>query len=87
MLPALRSSFYRIREALTPSATGSLVAEGSLTPDEFVGAGDALVRACPLWHWAAGDASLRNAALPPLRQFLLCCGVPATDLAKQGAHY
>lgn len=42
-----------------------------MTPDEFVRAGDQLVRNCPSWQWASGDADKLRSYLPRDKQFLM----------------
>jgi len=63
--------------AFTPVLTESkFLAEGVLTPDEFVKAGDLLVYKCPTWFWAAGQPEKRVPYLPADKQFLQTRGVP-----------
>ena len=45
--------------------------EGKLTPDEFIAAGDYLVKKCPTWSWCAAKKNLSNKALPEGKQYLL----------------
>jgi ubiquitin-like-conjugating enzyme ATG3 len=52
------------------------VEQGMLTPDEFVQAGDHLIRTCPTWKWESGEASKRRPYLPADKQFLSTTGVP-----------
>jgi ubiquitin-like-conjugating enzyme ATG3 len=40
------------------------LAEGKLTPEEFVIAGDQLTYKCPTWSWEAGLPDKRNPNLP-----------------------
>jgi ubiquitin-like-conjugating enzyme ATG3 len=42
-----------------------------LTPDEFVRAGDQLVRNCPSWQWVSGDPDKLRSYLPRDKQFLI----------------
>lgn len=51
-------------------------AEGVLTPEEFVAAGDFLVGACPTWRWEAGDGAKARPYLPPGKQYLVTRNVP-----------
>jgi len=53
-----------------------------LTPEEFVRAGDFLVRTCPTWSWEAGDASKRRPYLPKEKQYLITRGVPSRRRAS-----
>jgi len=48
-----------------------------LTPEEFVKAGDQLIRACPSWQWESGEKSKIRPYLPPDKQFLSTKGVPS----------
>ena len=45
--------------------------EGKLTPEEFIAAGDYLVKKCPTWSWCAAKKNLSNKALPEGKQYLL----------------
>lgn len=66
------------REYLTPILTESAFLErGLLTPEEFVRAGDQLVRTCPSWTWERGDPAKAKAYLPADKQFLSTQGVPS----------
>jgi len=56
--------------------------KGSLTPDEFVRAGDLIVTKCPTWSWSAGDADKRKDYLPADKQFLITRNVPCLKRAK-----
>ena len=73
----LVSKFNLAREYLTPVLTSSQFYEkGQLTPEEFVVAGDYLIRLSPTWGWARGDSSRMKSYLPPDKQFLILKGVP-----------
>ena len=50
--------------------------QGVLTPEEFVAAGDFLVRTCPTWSWAGGAPAKRRPFLPADKQFLVTKNVP-----------
>jgi ubiquitin-like-conjugating enzyme ATG3 len=50
------------------------VFRGVLTPEEFVRAGDHLVRTCPTWAWSAGEEGKIKAYLPRDKQFLVTKG-------------
>ena len=45
-----------------------------LTPDEFVKAGDHLIRTCPSWQWQTGDVAKRRPYLPLDKQYLITKG-------------
>jgi ubiquitin-like-conjugating enzyme ATG3 len=70
--------FKATREYLTPVLTESAFYErGLLTPEEFVQAGDHLVRTCPSWQWESGEKSKLRPYLPQDKQFLVTRGVPS----------
>ena len=50
---------------------------GTLTPDEFVQAGDQLVHRCPTWAWSNSAPNYEQKHLPPNKQFLITRGVPS----------
>ena len=52
---ALHETFKSSVESISPArASSAYETRGVLTPEEFVRAGDALVRACPTWSWRGG---------------------------------
>lgn len=64
-----------VAESLTPILTESKFAEtGSLTPIEFVSAGDTLVHKCPSWKWISSIDS--RSYLPQDKQYLFTKGIP-----------
>jgi ubiquitin-like-conjugating enzyme ATG3 len=68
--------YHDIGAMFTPVLTSSrFVDEGVLTPEEFVAAGDLLIRVSPLWKWCAGDEGKRQSFLPPDKQYLSLKGV------------
>ncbi len=70
--------FKAAREYLTPVLTESAFTDrGMLTPEEFVRAGDQLVRTCPSWQWESGEKSKIKPYLPLDKQFLSTKGVPS----------
>lgn len=70
--------FKATREYFTPVLTESAFNEkGMLTPEEFVRAGDNLVRTCPSWQWESGEKSKIRPYLPADKQFLSTKGVPS----------
>jgi len=76
--------FRSTREYLTPVMTESAFHErGILTPEEFVRAGDQLVRTCPSWRWESGEASKSRPYLPADKQFLSTKGVPSYSRVTQ----
>nr|AGM32723.1 autophagocytosis associated protein [Coptotermes formosanus] len=71
--------YQRYMKIVTPyravSHTSTLMKTGTLTPDEFVAAGDALIALCPRWSWSSADASRRHDFLPADKQYLVNRGV------------
>ena len=61
--------------------------DGTLTPDEFVKAGDQLVFKFPTWKWSAATSkSLEKAYLPKDKQFLITRGVPCPSRVRDLDH-
>jgi len=58
-----------------PLAVSQFMQEGTLTPEEFVQAGDLLVLKCPTWSWV-GNSKSPQKGLPKEKQFLLTKNVP-----------
>lgn len=70
--------FKSTREYFTPVLTETAFHEkGILTPEEFVKAGDQLIRNCPSWKWESGEPSKIRPYLPADKQFLSTKGVPS----------
>lgn len=70
--------FKSTREYFTPVLTESAFHDkGMLTPEEFVKAGDQLIRNCPSWKWECGEPSKVRPYLPADKQFLSTKGVPS----------
>jgi ubiquitin-like-conjugating enzyme ATG3 len=83
------SMFKSLAEYVTPVKTASAFYDkGTLTPEEFVLAGDLLVSKCPTWKWCAGDPAKAKPYLPPQKQYLKTMQVPclrrASDLLSKG---
>lgn len=75
--------FRSTREYLTPVLSQSAFYDhGMLTPEEFVRAGDHLVRTCPSWQWASGEKANSRPYLPPNKQFLITRRVPSYSRAE-----
>ncbi|GBG34733.1 Autophagy-related protein 3 [Hondaea fermentalgiana] len=75
-LHKLHNVAHAVGEYVTPVLNESAFEErGVLTPEEFVRAGDQLVRMCPTWQWASGDPSKKRGFLPDDKQFLITRGV------------
>ena len=73
----VHESFKSAAELVIPVRSSSAFREqGVLTPEEFVAAGDFLVRTCPTWAWDGGKPAKRKPFLPPDKQFLVTKNVP-----------
>ncbi len=73
----LVSKFQSAREYLTPILTTSQFYEkGQLTPEEFVAAGEYLIRMSPTWKWGHGDPTRAKPYLPSDKQFLILSSAP-----------
>mmetsp|Transcript_37301 Transcript_37301/g.93697 ORF Transcript_37301/g.93697 Transcript_37301/m.93697 type:complete len:316 (-) Transcript_37301:39-986(-) len=59
-----------------PSTKSRFSEKATLTPAEFVEAGDALVYKCPTWKWMSGEQSKQASYLPTEKQFLMTKNVP-----------
>jgi ubiquitin-like-conjugating enzyme ATG3 len=71
----MQALFHSARNYLTPTLKSTQFLEkGQLTPEEFVVAGDYLVRMSPTWKWMAGEERFVKSYLPPEKQFLVCSG-------------
>ncbi|KAL8433234.1 hypothetical protein ACSSS7_004019 [Eimeria intestinalis] len=65
---------FLARFSSVPQAS-QFVDKGTLTPQEFVDAGDLLVFKFPTWQWEAAVGKRVNSWLPPDKQFLVTRGV------------
>eukprot|EP00008_Paramoeba_atlantica_P013928 CAMPEP_0201476784 /NCGR_PEP_ID=MMETSP0151_2-20130828/1917_1 /ASSEMBLY_ACC=CAM_ASM_000257 /TAXON_ID=200890 /ORGANISM="Paramoeba atlantica, Strain 621/1 / CCAP 1560/9" /LENGTH=361 /DNA_ID=CAMNT_0047857269 /DNA_START=651 /DNA_END=1737 /DNA_ORIENTATION=- len=74
-------NYMKTHNALSSNEFESAFAEGMLTPEEFVQAGDALVHKFPTWKWGAGKHQVEY--LPPDKQYLITENVPS--LQRVGA--
>ncbi|KAI8999900.1 autophagocytosis protein [Hyaloraphidium curvatum] len=84
LLSAAATAFRSVREQLAPLPSASRFREqGTLTPAEFVAAGDLLVRQCPTWQWAPGLPEKRRDYLPEGRQYLVTRNVPCRRRAGE----
>lgn len=69
--------FHAAREYLTPVlAKSQFLEKGVLTPEEFVLAGDFLIRMSPAWSWEAGAPGAARPYLPAGKQFLVARRCP-----------
>lgn len=76
---ALRSTVNAFTSA---SGESKFLESGTLTPEEFVEAGDQLTFKFPTWRWEAGDANLRASYLPQEQQYLITRNVPCRDRVR-----
>lgn len=83
MIHKLGDAFRSAVSSVTPVGTTSKFIEaGTLTPDEFLLAGEQLAFKFPTWQWEAGDASKRANYLPNDKQFLITRNVPCKDRVR-----
>jgi ubiquitin-like-conjugating enzyme ATG3 len=64
------------------STESKFIENGTLTPAEFLEAGDQLVFKFPTWQWDAGDSARRASYLEPDKQFLITRNVPCKDRVR-----
>jgi ubiquitin-like-conjugating enzyme ATG3 len=73
----LGDTYRSVVGALTVTNTESrFVENGTLTPEEFVQAGDQLTFKFPTWQWEGGEPSRRVSYLPADKQYLITRNVP-----------
>ena len=85
---AVHNVFKSSVEAVTPvRSTSAFETEGVLSPEEFVAAGDALVRACPTWSWARGSDARAKSYLPRDKQYVTTRHVPCARRARDMEAY
>ncbi|KAL3150053.1 hypothetical protein ABBQ38_013401 [Trebouxia sp. C0009 RCD-2024] len=89
---AIRNNIHKVykgaAEAVLPARSKSrFTEEGVLTPEEFVAAGDYLVRICPSWSWGAGQSSKAQGHLPKNKQFLITRNAPCHRRAEEVEGY
>lgn len=85
---ALHETFKSSVESISPArASSAYETRGVLTPEEFVRAGDALVRACPTWSWRGGGDARARSHLPREKQFLTTRRVPCARRARDMEAY
>jgi len=79
----LGDAYRSVVSSLTVTNTESKFLEsGTLTPEEFVEAGDQLTFKFPTWQWVAGEPSRKASYLPPERQYLITRNVPCRDRVR-----
>ncbi|CAJ1389104.1 unnamed protein product [Effrenium voratum] len=76
---ALRSTVNVFTSA---SGESKFLESGTLTPEEFVEAGDQLTFKFPTWRWESGESSLRASYLPQDKQYLITRNVPCRDRVR-----
>ena len=78
MLSAFKAAREWAAPELPPAVAGVpwLTATGQLTAEDFVAAGDRLIRVSPGWRWSRALDGRMRPALPPAKQCLILEGVP-----------
>lgn len=66
----------------TLSNESKFIENGTLTPEEFVQAGEQLAFKFPTWKWEAGETSRQLGFLPKDKQFLITRNVPCKDRVR-----
>lgn len=64
------------------SADSKFVEKGTLTPEEFMQAGEQLTFKFPTWQWESGDPSRRMSFLDDDKQYLITRNVPCKDRVR-----
>jgi ubiquitin-like-conjugating enzyme ATG3 len=83
MLHRLGDTYRSVVSSFTATSTESRFVEaGTLTPTEFVEAGDQLVFKFGTWQWEAGEPSRRASYLPADKQYLITRNVPSKDRVR-----
>lgn len=82
MRGAIHGLYKQAAEYILPPLSRSQFDEKRvMTPEEFLKAGDHLVRVCPTWSWEGGEAKKRKTYLPADKQYLVTRNVPCTRRA------
>ena len=86
MLPSLnmfQNVLHAARDVFTPTLKSSQFLEkGQLTPEEFVAAGDYLIRMSPTWSWSRGEAAHVKSYLPAEKQYLKASNLLCKERVK-----
>jgi ubiquitin-like-conjugating enzyme ATG3 len=85
----LHGAYKSAAESILPPLQKSAFEEkGVLTPNEFILAGDFLIRSCPSWQWnSSADPRKAKSYLPPNKQYLITRNVPCFRRASALASY
>lgn len=76
-------TFRSTVSAFTPVPTESkFVEDGTLTPQEYLAAGDQLVYKFPSWQWEKGQEKNRANYLPPDKQYLITRNVRCKERVR-----
>eukprot|EP00441_Pelagodinium_beii_P038950 CAMPEP_0197651648 /NCGR_PEP_ID=MMETSP1338-20131121/33469_1 /TAXON_ID=43686 ORGANISM="Pelagodinium beii, Strain RCC1491" /NCGR_SAMPLE_ID=MMETSP1338 /ASSEMBLY_ACC=CAM_ASM_000754 /LENGTH=280 /DNA_ID=CAMNT_0043226339 /DNA_START=66 /DNA_END=905 /DNA_ORIENTATION=- len=73
---------HAVSAITTVSSESKFIESGTLTPQEFLEAGEQLTFKFPTWQWASGDASKRSTYLPQEKQYLITRNVPCKDRVR-----
>mmetsp|Transcript_4632 Transcript_4632/g.10209 ORF Transcript_4632/g.10209 Transcript_4632/m.10209 type:complete len:308 (-) Transcript_4632:100-1023(-) len=68
------------------SSESKFVENGTLTPEEFLEAGDMLTFKFPTWQWSSCDPKNRHSCLDNERQYLITRNVPCKDRVRALDH-
>merc|ERR1719310_508459 len=80
----LGDTYRSVASAVIPQGSGEsrFIESGTLTPEEFVQAGDQLIFKFPTWQWAGGDPARSSSCLPKDKQFLITRDVPCRERVR-----
>jgi ubiquitin-like-conjugating enzyme ATG3 len=87
MLNNLHAAFHAVRQSIMPVLrTSEFMENGTLTPDEFIIAGNQLVSSQRSWTWADGAETHRKSYLPVDKQYLILkCAICTGRAASMSA--
>ena len=71
-----------VSKFINPTGPSKFAEDGTLTPEEFLAAGELLTFKCPTWKFESGDASKSVNYLPADKQFLVTYKVPCEKRVK-----
>lgn len=76
-------AYRSVVSSLTVQHTDSrFIESGTLTPEEFIQAGEQLAFKFPTWQWEAGEQSRQASYLPAEQQYLITRNVPCRDRVR-----